>query len=83
MHFNALNLIQIYIIFIYMKCNILKVILNYTIFIYIQCFALLIHCLLFVIPFNVYNYIYHVRLHIYYSAFMAAKHNTTIIIESS
>ena len=52
----------------------------YTIFIYMQFNALLIHCLLFFIPFNVYNYIYHACLYMYYSAFMAAKHNKTVII---
>ena len=36
---------------------------------------MLIHCLLFVIPFNVHNYVYHVRIHMYYSALLAAKHN--------
>ena len=43
-------------------------------FIYMQFNALLIQCLLIVIPFNL--YIYHVGLHMYYSAFMAAKCKT-------
>ena len=62
MQFNALNLIQIYIIFIYMQFTVHNLILIYTMFIYMQFNALLIHYLLFVIPFNVYNYIYHVGL---------------------
>ena len=49
MQFNALNLIQIYMIFIYMQCNVHNLILIYTIFIYFQFNALLIHCLLFFI----------------------------------
>ena len=80
MQFNALNLIKNYIIFIYMQCNVHNVILICTTFIYMQFNALLINCLLFFIPFNPYNYIYHVRLYMYCSAFMAAKHNKTFTI---
>ena len=60
MQLNAFNLIKNYIIFIYMQFNVHKFILVYTVFIYMQFNALLIHCLF---PFNVYNYIFHVRLH--------------------
>ena len=35
--------------------------------------ALLIHCLLFFIPFNVYNYIYHVRLQVLFSLYGVIK----------
>ena len=68
--------------FIYMQCKVHYLVLIYTIFMYMQFNALLIHCLLFLIPFNVYNYIYYVCLHMYYSAFMAANHNKTIITKT-
>ena len=78
MQFNGLNSIQIYIIFVYMQFNVHNLILIYTIFI---CnLMLLILCLLFFIPFNVYNYIHRVCLYMYYSVFMVAKHNKTIVI---
>ena len=72
MQFNALHLILYfsliymqcinkYIIFIYMQFNVHNLIMIYNIFMYMQFNALLIHCLLFFIPFNVYMYISKIR----------------------
>ena len=58
-----------------MQFNIHNLIIIYTIIIYVQFNAVLIHCVLCFILFNVYNYIYHVGLHMYYS-----KHNKTLFI---
>ena len=55
MQFNVHNLILLYAIFIYMQFNVINL-------------MLLIHCILFCIPFNVYNYSYYVSLnHVLFS----------------
>ena len=83
MQFNTLNLIQIDIIFIYVKYNVHKLILIYTIFIYVQFTALLNKCLLFVsllmyiIIFTIYAYTFTIQ------PFVAAKRNKTIITDCS